>query len=110
MLKARALEELRHYPSTFRTGEEDVNTSVYFYFANVNNTTCEASNGQPISFVTSAGCEGDAASLSNCTSENSLTTMIIQATGQEEVSLPHDLGLPLVSYMNSIVEEYEEAN
>lgn len=110
MQKARTLEEIGHTPAVYRAGETDVNTAIYFYFANVSNTTCEASNGQPISYITNVGCDTDASNLSNCTSETSITTMMIHAEGKKEVSLPYDLGQPLVNYMNSIVKEHEEAN
>jgi len=50
MQKARTLEEINFTPPVYKSGEEGVNTTVYFYFANVSNTTCDASNGVPISY------------------------------------------------------------
>lgn len=110
MQKARTLEEINHTPAVYRSGETDVNTAVYFYFADASTTTCEASNGTPITYATFVGCDVNASDLRNCTVENSITTMMIHAEGKEEVSLPYDLGQPLVNYINSIVKKHEQAN
>jgi len=107
--KVRTLEELEHHRPIYRSGESDANTNIYFYFANVDHTTCEY-NGAPISFVSTAGCDVSSNSLVNCTTANSITTMIIEIDGKAKVTLPYDLGLPLVSYINSVVEEQEESN
>lgn len=110
MQKARALDEFGHIPAVYRSGEEEATTDVYFYFSDVSNTTCEASNGAPISYVTASGCEADASTLVNCTSSNSITTMMIHAEGKVSVTLPENLGQPLVSYMNKMISEHDESN
>ena len=110
MREARILDEFGHIPAVYRSGEEEASTDVYFYFADVSNTTCEASNGAAISYVTSTGCEADASTLRNCTTENSITTMMIHAEGGVSVTLPENLGQPLVSYMNRMIREHDESN
>ncbi len=109
MQRARTLEELEYQVPVYRSGEADASTEVYFYFANISNTTCEY-NGNPVSFVSTAGCGVGANELTNCTTSNSITTMIIHSVGKSKVTIPYDLGQPLVSYMNSLILEHDESN
>lgn len=107
--KARNLEELEYHVPVYRSGEEEATTDVYFYFADVSNTTCE-NNGTPISFVSTAGCGVPASALTNCTTTNSITTMVIHTEGKSRLTIPNDLGQPLINYMNNLIVEHGESN